>query len=106
MADVVSFNTLIKAHLQNRNFDQARSLMEELKREGLQPNRGTFNELINSLAGQGGAQQRKQMWEVVEEMRLAEVVPNQVTISILLKSLNSYSSQGDIEKTMNFIDTM
>merc|ERR1719236_312307 len=39
MADVVSFNTLIKAHLQNSKFDKARSLMEEMKQMGLQPNR-------------------------------------------------------------------
>merc|ERR1719183_786094 len=39
MADVVSFNPLMKAHLQNGNFEKARSLMEELKTEGLEPNR-------------------------------------------------------------------
>merc|ERR1719271_255042 len=44
MADVVSFNTLIKAYLQNGSFDKARSLVEELRQEGLEPNRVTFNE--------------------------------------------------------------
>merc|ERR1719355_177167 len=39
-------------------------------------------------------------------MRDADVKPNQVTISILLKCLNSYSSQTDIEKTMDLIKTM
>merc|ERR1719506_2069248 len=48
MVDVVSFNTLIKAHLQGGNLDKARSLMEELKKEGLEPNRVTFNEVINA----------------------------------------------------------
>merc|ERR1719174_1076000 len=71
MADVVSFNTLIKAHLQNKNFAKARSLMEEIKKEGLQPNRVTFNELINALVSKGGGQQRRQMWDIVEEMTKA-----------------------------------
>merc|ERR1719272_2193346 len=39
-------------------------------------------------------------------MKVADVKPNQVTISILLKNLNSYSSQTDIEKTMDLIKTM
>merc|ERR1719199_1787156 len=38
MTDVVSFNTLIKAHLLNGNFDKARHLMEMMTSEGLQPN--------------------------------------------------------------------
>merc|ERR1719316_1000153 len=49
MADVVSFNTLIKAHLQGGNFDKARSLMKEMKTQDLQPNSVTFNELINAM---------------------------------------------------------
>ena len=40
------------------------------------------------------------------EMHLADVKPNQVTISILLKSLNSYSGEADVSKTMALINTM
>merc|ERR1719401_2808169 len=39
-------------------------------------------------------------------MTMADVKPNQVTISILLKSLSSYSSQNDIVRTMDLITTM
>merc|ERR1719409_1477853 len=106
MADVVSFNTLIKSHLQNGNFDKARGLMEEMKKEGLEPNRVTFNEIINAMASSCGNGRQKQMWDIVEEMSVADVKPNQVTISILLKSLNSYSSEADILKTMALINTM
>jgi len=106
MVDVVSFNTLIKAHLQGGNLDKARSLMEELKKEGLEPNRVTFNEVINALVVKGGESRRKQMWDVVEEMTTAGVKPNQITISILLKCLNSYSGERDIAKTMDLITTM
>merc|ERR1719409_1039345 len=106
MADVVSFNTLIKSHLQNGNFDKARGLMEEMKKEGLEPNRVTFNEIINAMASSCGNGRQKQMWDIVEEMSVADVKPNQVTISILLKSLNSYSREADILKTMALIKTM
>merc|ERR1719473_1789278 len=77
MADVVSFNTLIKAHLMQSNFDKARSLMEEMKRENLQPNRVTFNELINAMVNKGGAGRRDLTWDIVDEMITAGVKPNQ-----------------------------
>jgi pentatricopeptide repeat protein len=108
MADVVSYNTLIKFHLQRGQFDKARGLMEEMKSEGLQPNRVTFNELLNAMIGRtdkdGGV--RSQIWEVITEMQAAEVKPNQVTCSILLKSLGDSSNQSDILKTMELINTM
>jgi len=108
MADVVSYNTLIKFHLQRQQFSKARGLMDEMKTEGLQPNRVTFNELLNAMIGRadkdGGI--RSQIWEVISEMQAAEVKPNQVTCSILLKSLGDSSNQQDILKTMELINTM
>merc|ERR1740117_2125188 len=80
--------------------------MEMMTNEGLKPNQVTFNELINAVASRGGDGRRKQMWGIVDEMKVAQVKPNQVTISILLKGLNSYSSQTDITKTMDLIKTM
>jgi len=106
MTDVVSFNTLIKAHLQNGSFDKVRRLMELMTSEGLKPNQVTFNELLNSMASKGGEGLRKQMWGIIDEMKVAEVKPNQVTISILLKCLNSYSSQTEVAKTMDLIKFM
>jgi pentatricopeptide repeat protein len=106
MNDVVSFNTIIKAHLQHGNFEKARSLIDEMKKEGLQPNRVTFNELMNAMACKGGNAARKYMWDIIDEMAAADVKPNQVTISILLKNLNSYSSEAEIKKTMDLINTM
>jgi pentatricopeptide repeat protein len=106
MADVVSFNTLIKAHLQSENFEKARSLMEEMRKEGLQPNRVTFNELINAMVNKGGAGRRNLTWDIVDEMIAAGVKPNQVTCSILLKSLKNGATDRDITKTMELINTM
>jgi pentatricopeptide repeat protein len=106
MADVVSFNTLIKAHLQSGNFFKARFLMHEMKKEGLQPNRVTFNELINAMVSKTGEAQRRQMWDLVDEMRDADVKPNQVTVSILLKNLNWHSGETEITKTMDLINSM
>ncbi len=48
----------------------------------------------------------KEMWDIVEEMKVADVKPNQMTISILMKSLNYFSGEADILKTMALIETM
>jgi len=108
MTDVVSFNTLIKAHLQSGSFEKARQLMKLMKEQGVQPNQVTYNELMNAIAGmsKSGDARRQQMWDVVDEMRRAEMQPNQVTLSILLKNLNSYAPQAEILRTMDLIKSM
>mmetsp|Transcript_43450 Transcript_43450/g.97868 ORF Transcript_43450/g.97868 Transcript_43450/m.97868 type:complete len:1003 (-) Transcript_43450:52-3060(-) len=105
MADVVSFNTLIKAHLMHNNFKKAWQLIEVMKKEGLAPNRVTFNELINGMISQGSAS-KQQVWEVLDEMSAMGVKPNEVSCSILLKSLNAQSPQQEIMKIMGLINAM
>merc|ERR1719272_370825 len=106
MIDVVSFNTLIKAHLQLGNFVKARELFEEMKKESLQPNEVTYNELINAMITKGDFRCRAEVWGVVAEMQQASVKPNQVTCSILLKCLNAHSDERNIARTMDLISTM
>merc|ERR1719375_2476071 len=106
MTDVVSFNTLIKAHLQLGNFAKVKTLIEEMKKEGLQPNEVTYNELINAMIMKGDERSRADVWGVVAEMQDANVKPNQVTCSILLKCLNAQSDERNIARTMDLIDTI
>jgi pentatricopeptide repeat protein len=100
----VSYNTLIKAHLLSHNVSKARGLMEEMKQLGLQPNRITYNELINSVIAGGG--RKEDMWSIVREMNDAGICPNQVTCSILLKTLNKKSSDDEIFATMDLMSSM
>merc|ERR1719421_2283771 len=106
MTDVVSFNTLIKAHLQLGNFVKARELFGEMKKESLQPNEVTYNELINAMVTKGGERSRTDVWGVVAEMHEANVKPNQVTCSILLKCINAHSDERSVAQTMDLIGTM
>lgn len=107
VADVVSFNTLIKAHLRQENYDRARALMEEMRRAGCAPNHVTYNELINALVRSERELRRSQaVWDVVEEMRQSGVRPNRITCSILLKSLKAKSSHADVMRTMELTDNM
>ena len=45
---VLSFNTLIMAHLQFWHIAKACALIEEVKKEGWQPTNVTFSELVNA----------------------------------------------------------
>jgi pentatricopeptide repeat protein len=104
MVDTVSFNTLIKAHLVHKNLSKARELMEEMKEAGFQPNRVTYNEILNAVAVQ--CNRRSDIWEIVNEMKEASVPPNQVTCSILLKTLNGKSSETDVLAVMDLIASL
>lgn len=106
MVDVVSFNTLIKAHLMKQNFTRARGVIDQMKSQGVQPNRVTFNELINAMVTKGGEAERSRIWDTIAEMKATEVKPNQVTCSILLKSLNGRSRHNDVMKTMDLLNAM
>merc|ERR1719235_610546 len=97
---------MIKAHLHSGSFSKARALMEEMKRERLQPNRVTFNELLNAIVTKAPREGRAEVWDVVAEMQAAKVTPNQVTCSILLKCLNANSEEKHIMRTMDLIGAM
>jgi len=97
---------LIKAYLQTENFAKARALMEEMRKEGLQPNRVTFNELINGMVTSNTQSHSHEIWATIKEMQTLGVNPNQVTCSILLKNLSAHSTQTDITETMELINSM
>jgi len=86
------------------SFSKARGVMDDMKKAGLQPNRVTFNELLNAAVAQGT--RRSDIWDLVKEMKSAEVPPNQVTCSILLKTLNAKSGDTDILLVMDLIESI
>ena len=55
MVDALSCSTLDKAHLQLGHFAKGRALIEEMKKEGSQPTKVTFNEPITATITKGSA---------------------------------------------------
>merc|ERR1719310_773445 len=106
MADAVSYNTLIKAHLRHDNYRGARNVMDTMKKAGCMPNPVTYNELINSLVKSDKESHRAQVWEIVEEMKENNVRPNKITCSILFRNLKARSPQADVMRTMELTDRM
>ena len=100
MIDVISFSTLMKAYLRLGHFAKGRALIEEMKKEGLQPNKVTFNEFINAMLAKGRSWGFKEIWAIMEEMQEGDVG------SILLKYLYAHSDMQNTMRTMDLINTM
>lgn len=81
--DVVSYNTLLKAYLAKGRAAEAEQLMQSMAAAGIQANKVTYNELLNSQATDNHS-----VWRIVDEMRKVGVKPNAVTGSILVKTLS------------------
>merc|ERR1719299_10507 len=54
----------------------------------------------------GNGQGRAEVWSIVAEMQEADVKPNRVTCSILLKCLDAKSEEPNIARTMDLISDM
>eukprot|EP00929_Paragymnodinium_shiwhaense_P013910 TRINITY_DN121759_c0_g1_i1.p1 TRINITY_DN121759_c0_g1~~TRINITY_DN121759_c0_g1_i1.p1 ORF type:complete len:1113 (+),score=272.65 TRINITY_DN121759_c0_g1_i1:197-3535(+) len=105
-ADAVSYNTIIKGMLRAGRLDSARATACEMRQAGLGPNQVTYNEFVNHLAKSDKEHRHSGVWDVVDEMKKDGVRPNRITCSILLKNLNSRSSQADVLRTLDLIDAM
>merc|ERR1719262_251615 len=103
VADVVSFNIMLKLHLRAGKHDEAQLLLKKMREHGLQANKITYNELINARVEAGD---RRGIWELIAEMQAGGVSPNSVTCSILLKALTARSTAGDMKRTMALVDKM
>merc|ERR1719271_2264583 len=83
-ANVVSYNTMLKAHIKRGQVNEAQELLREMVGRGLQASKVTYHELLNAMVTN---RDKKNTWRLLDEMREAGATINSVTCSILLKSL-------------------
>jgi len=103
VADIVSFNIVLKMYLNNHQHDKAQQLLKDIIESGLRANQITYNELLNAKVMLGD---RSGTWDLVEEMKAHGVRPNSVTCSIILKALTSKTPKEEFDKTMMLVDQM
>jgi pentatricopeptide repeat protein len=103
LVDVVSYNTVLRAHLSLQRFEDARALLREMSARGLPANRVTYNDFLRALVA---ARDRRAMWALVDDMTASGVAPDGTTCSILLKSLTQHSHSSDVSRTMAFLRQM
>jgi pentatricopeptide repeat protein len=98
LADVVSYNTVMKVHVAQGNVSAAKALLAEISARGLSPTHASFHTLLNFLSSAGD---RNGVWNVLTEMQKAGVSPNSVTCSILLKG--KLNSASDVDTVLRII---
>jgi len=99
LADVVSYNTILKGRLAKGHVDEAHALLKEMEASGLAATSVTFHCLLHAHVQRGD---RHGMWKIVEQMQAAGFRPNAVTCSILLKAVVSTAWAADLQRIAKF----
>uniref|UniRef100_A0A7S1SFT1 Pentacotripeptide-repeat region of PRORP domain-containing protein n=1 Tax=Alexandrium catenella TaxID=2925 RepID=A0A7S1SFT1_ALECA len=104
MADVVTYNTIIKKLLRCGELDKARGVIEAMRAAGgsLLPNAVTFNEFIDAVIRDNTVA----AWQLVDEMKACGLKPTGITASILLKSVQKNCKDGELERCMEVADAL
>jgi len=104
MADIVTYNTLLKGYCMS-DLKAALALLEQMSAATslVTPNEVSFNCILNGLSLAGKI---KECWQIVEQMQEKNVAPDSYTVSILLKNIKNTktTSHRDVQKCLTFVD--
>lgn len=100
VADVVTYNTMIGGHLRKGSIKEARSVLKAMRHARLQPDSVTFNEFLGWAMKCGTTDS----WGIVDEMKVCGLRPDNVTCTILLRSMNTDGRHSDLERAMAMVD--
>jgi pentatricopeptide repeat protein len=103
LADVVSYNIVIKGQLAAGNSKAAQELLLEMRAAGLSAGLITYHSLLNAKVQQGEV---REAWRLIEELKSADLVPNAVTCSILLKAFVRPCHAHELSRAMDLIESM
>jgi len=101
VADVITYNTMMKGYIANGQEATAQKLLLELSDKGLGATRTSYHGLLNARVN---ARDFTGAWKLVAEMQSQGVTPNAVTCSILLKG--KMGSLSDVGRVLTLIDKM
>jgi len=103
LADVVSYNTVIKGYAQKGEIAKALACLEKMASNGLRPNLITFNTAMDSAVR---CKQPAEAWRLLSLMRKSGLVPDKYTCSILVKGLHDGASEGNIQDCLSLLHTL
>lgn len=106
IADIGSYNILIKTHLAQDHYDRAKSLIEEMRKDGPAPNIVTYNEMIAGFARSKYPPRKRYVWRIIEQMRMEGVEPNCFTCSIILKNVQDSSPRIEVARVMELTESL
>lgn len=100
IADIVSYNTVLNALLRKGYTEQTQQLLREMAARGVPASKVTFHELLHAKVVAGD---EKSSWKLIDAMRAADLGPDSVTCSILVKILQRGACASSIERVMKLV---
>jgi len=101
LADVVSYNTVMKGHLAIGDTTSAQNVFTEMHQSGLVASRVTYHALLNAVVNKGD---RASAWRIVSEMKGQGIFASAITCSILLKSIAGRSHGAELTTILSLIE--
>lgn len=99
VADIVTFNTVLKGHARFGSVKNTWNVVDTLKAAGFRPNHVTYHELLDASL----ESHPSDVWSIISDMKRSGLEPNRITCSILLKGIQE-SSGLDIERTLAVVE--
>jgi pentatricopeptide repeat protein len=100
MADIVTYNTVLNALLRKGYTEKAQALLRDMAAKGMSASKVTFHELLHAKVV---ACDEKSAWSLIDAMRAADLPPDAVTCSILVKILQRGACASSIERVMKLV---
>eukprot|EP00933_Yihiella_yeosuensis_P033263 TRINITY_DN26_c0_g1_i2.p1 TRINITY_DN26_c0_g1~~TRINITY_DN26_c0_g1_i2.p1 ORF type:complete len:872 (+),score=200.07 TRINITY_DN26_c0_g1_i2:162-2618(+) len=100
--DVVSYNTVMRAHLDLEDGLAVQNLFNEMKLAGIPPGQITYKALLRATSLQDD---RAGVWRIVKEMMQAGITTGFGVRSYLLKGITKRSQVGELKCFLQVLDT-
>lgn len=100
-ADVVSYNTYLKVALtKDDGGKEVGMLLEEMRRSGHGPNTATYNSMIKDAITR---MEMPRAWQITHDMEQADIKPDAITCSVLLRGAKHSDSPEDMDHLFEFV---
>lgn len=100
IADVVSYNTLMKGYAQHREVDQALSLLDQMTKSGVRANAITFNTVMDAAVR---SSRPTDAWQVLTKMRNAGITADKFTCTTLMKGLQDGATPEQLSVILDLL---
>lgn len=100
IADVVSYNTLVKCYAQHNDFDEAARVIDRMRARALKPNAITFNSVMDAAVR---SLKSNRAWEILQDMRCSGLSPDKYTCSIMVKGLSQSPTPSHVQSALDLL---
>lgn len=102
VADVISYNTVLKGYAHQKISDKALKLLESMLARGTKPNGITFNTVMDATV-RGG--QVDEAWKILDLMQEAAIKPDKYTCTIMMKAVHEDSTPKQLSRLIDMIQS-